>query len=254
MFLRIISTGSKQGNCYSLYSENETLLLDCGCDFNKILKGIEYKASNVVGCLLTHGHGDHVKAFIDLVKYGIPVYANDETADHFETVTGERMIGRPERIPFYVGGFKVTPFYVPHTTRDKDTGMIIPCPNFGYLVEYEGMGKLLYMTDLEYCPYNFKSMKINHLVIECNYCQELVDSEESNYHHRLQGHCSLETCKGIIRANMTPSLRTVTLVHLSDSASDEEQILREVKEVSGQFVAVNIAKLGLVFEVNELPF
>lgn len=254
MFMRIISTGSKQGNCYSLHSENEIILFDCGCDFNKILKGIDYKSSNVVGCLLTHRHVDHVKAFIDLVKYGIQVYANDETADHFETITGERMIGRPEGIPFQVGSFKVTPFYVPHTTRDKDTGVIIPCPNFGYVVRHEEMGKLIYMTDFEYCLYSFKNMKINHLVIECNYCQELVDREESNYRHRLQGHCSLETCKRIIRENMTPSLRTVTLVHLSDKASDEERILREIKEVTGNMVAVNIAKPGLTVELNEFPF
>lgn len=58
MFMRVINTGSHSGNCYALKSESgEILLLDCGCRYSKILKGISYKISGVSGCLLTHEHG-----------------------------------------------------------------------------------------------------------------------------------------------------------------------------------------------------
>lgn len=58
MFLRVISTGSKAGNGYALASNSgQILLLDFGCDKKKILRGIDYRVSDVVGAVLSHGHG-----------------------------------------------------------------------------------------------------------------------------------------------------------------------------------------------------
>lgn len=58
MFLRVISTGSKSGNCYALISDSgQILLLDFGCDKKKILRGIDYRVSDIVGSVLSHGHG-----------------------------------------------------------------------------------------------------------------------------------------------------------------------------------------------------
>lgn len=40
MFMRVISTGSKAGNCYALKSDSgEILLLDFGCESKTILRG-----------------------------------------------------------------------------------------------------------------------------------------------------------------------------------------------------------------------
>lgn len=58
MFMRIISTGSKAGNCYALTSNSGViLLLDFGCDSKKILRGINYRISDVCAALLSHEHG-----------------------------------------------------------------------------------------------------------------------------------------------------------------------------------------------------
>ena len=58
MFMKIISTGSQAGNCYALMSDTgEILLLDFGCEANRILRGISYKISNGVGAVLSHEHG-----------------------------------------------------------------------------------------------------------------------------------------------------------------------------------------------------
>lgn len=58
MFLRVISTGSKAGNCYALISNSgQIFLLDFGCEKKKILRGIDYMVSDVVAAVLTHGHG-----------------------------------------------------------------------------------------------------------------------------------------------------------------------------------------------------
>lgn len=245
MFLKVISTGSKSGNCYSLIPDSgQILLLDFGCEKKKILRGIDYRISDVVGALLTHGHGDHSKGYKWLLENWIPIYTNDETAAGFETVTGELLKGVPEKKWFQCGEFKVMGFYVPHDG----------CPSFGYLVQHKEMGRLLYMTDLEYCPYSFKNLRVQHLLIECNYIKELVDREVENYRHRLQGHCSLDTCKGIVETNKTPDLRTVTLIHLSDMACDPDIVLEEIKAVAGDRVEVNVAEPGLEVELKKFPF
>lgn len=255
MLLKVISTGSTRGNCYALQTESgEMLLLDCGCNYKKILRGIDYQISNVSGVLLSHEHVDHTKAFKEIMDAGIQIYTNDETMEYLKIITGELMKGVPERYPFRVGSFIVTPFELPHTTYDKEAKILIACPNYGYLVQHEEMGKLLYMTDFEYCIYSFRKMKIEHLVIECNYCEELVDKAEANYSHRLKGHCSLSTCKQFIKQNRTESLRTVTLVHLSGQASDARKIQKEIQEVAGDNVMVQIGRAGLEVDLNLCPF
>ena len=256
MFMRVVNTGSTHGNCYVLKSNSgEILLLDCGCRYKDILKAIDYRTSDVSGVLLTHEHGDHRESFKNLMNLGIQIYTNDETVEHLQIITGELMKGVPEKRPFRVGSFTVIPFYLPHTTRDKDTGQLIQCFNYGYIVEHEEMGKLLYMTDFEFCRYNFKAMRLNHLVIECNYCKELVDKTAENYTHRLKGHCSLDTCKSLVNTNHTAALRTVTLVHLSNEAADPEQILKEIKEaVVWDDALVQIATPGLEVNLDLCPF
>lgn len=254
MFLKCIASGSS-GNSYTIIGDKEILLLECGIPWKKIVQGIDFQPSKVVGCLVTHGHLDHLSAYKELLSAGIDVYSNDETSDTMEIISGEKIKGLAERIPVKIGSFTVTPFYVPHTTRDKETGALIPCPNYGYLIEHKDMGKLLYLTDLEYCPYTFKSQRIEHLLIECNYIEDMVDHSQENYSHRLQGHASLDTCKGIIAANKTTALRTITLCHLSDTSSDKERILSELKEVVGSQIKVQIASAGMEpVQLNLCPF
>ncbi len=134
-------------------------------------------------------------------------------------------------------------FYVPHDG----------CPNFGYLVQHEEMGRLLYMTDLEYCPYSFRNLRVQHLLIEANYIEDLVNHNAKNYSHQIRGHCSLDTCKGIVEANKTPDLRMVTLIYLSDKACDSNRVLEEIKEVAGDRVEVNVAVPGLEVQLNRIP-
>ena len=204
---------------------------------------------------------DHSKSYKWLMKNGIQIYTNDETAEHFEIVTGEKMIGVPERIPFKVGNYTVIPFYVPHDG----------CPNFAYLISHTEFGYILYATDMsrisrvdsEYrmkkengkpVDWSFKNLRLNHLLIEANYdFSDFADIDEFKRSHVGFGHHSLQACKRFIEQNKTPDLRTVTLVHLSRD-TDEENILRQVKEVAGSRVEVNVAVPGLCLELKKLPF
>lgn len=255
MKFRCCGTGST-GNCYSLISSSgEILLIECGVKrWSAILKMIDYNISDVSGCILTHRHFDHCYNMKKVLDAGIQIYTNDETVEDMNIRTGELMKGVPERHPFRVGSFNVIPFELPHTTYDKEANQLIPCSNYGYLIQHEEMGTLLYMTDFEYCIYSFQKMQVEHLVIECNYCEELVDKAEANYSHRLKGHCSLSTCKQFIEKNRTESLRTVTLVHLSGQTSDANKIQQEIQEVVGNNVLVQIATPGLEINLDLCPF
>ena len=245
MLLKCAGTGSS-GNAYSLISDSgEILLIECGVQWNKILKMIDYQTSSVVGCIATHFHGDHLCSYKDCLHYGIPIYTNDETAEHFEIISGEKMIGKPERIPFEVGSYRVTPFYLPHDNT----------PNFGFLIDLpDDTGRLLYATDFEYLPYTFKSLKINYFLLECNHQADLVDRSEAKYEHSIRGHSELETVKEITRVNKTPNMRNVILCHLSDGWSDPDRMKREVQEVVGKWVRVEVAEKGFQCELSKYPF
>lgn len=247
--MRVISTGSTKGNCYALQSSTgEIVLLDCGCKCKKILRGIGYQINNVSGVLLSHEHGDHTEAVHEIMNAGITVYTGKETIKNLG-ITDGTIKTVAEKKYFKIGSFNVVPFNLPHTSVNKE-----PCPNFGYLVEHEEMGKLLYLTDFEHCRYKFKSMELNHLIIGCNYCEELIDRNNPKWKHQITGHCSLSTCKQFVKENLTESLKTITLVHLSGDASDAEKMLKEVKEVAGDNVLVQIGQAGLEVDLNLFPF
>lgn len=55
LMLKTIATGS-EGNAHALICKNEILLIDLGVSERDIKRGINYKISDVVGCVVTHKH------------------------------------------------------------------------------------------------------------------------------------------------------------------------------------------------------
>ena len=187
------------------------------------------------------------------MKAGVQCYGCDELQEKLEIVYGEKIIGLPEKRSVRISEWIVTPFYLPHTTRDKDSGALIPCPNFGYLIQREDE-KLLYMTDWEYCSYVFKSQRINYMVLECNHMDNLMDSSSANYIHALKGHSSLSVVKSFVEVNKTPDLRNIILCHLSSENADPETMQKEVQSVAGKWVNVEVACAGMELELSKYPF
>lgn len=244
MFLKCAGTGSS-GNGYALIADNgEILLIECGVPWKQILRMIDFRPSKVVGCVASHAHLDHLRAYKEVMNNGIPIYTNDETVEHFEIVTGEKMIGVPDKIPFKIGSFEIVPFYVPHDGT----------PNFAYIITFPDSGKMLYATDFEYLPFTFKSMKLNYMLIECNHMDDAPERDSMKYEHSLRGHSSLNTVKKIVEVNKTPALRNVVLCHLSADWSDPETMKREIKEIAGRRVEVNVAKPGMSLGLRRFPF
>ena len=231
MTLKCINSGSS-GNCHILTCNNEKLILDCGLPIKVIKQGLGFDLQGIQGILCTHKHLDHSLAVADFEKMGIPVFKPYESEEQ-----------SPQSVRY--GRFVITPFNLPHNgTR-----------NFGFMIRIKEE-RFMYLTDFEYCPYIFSKLKPNHILIECNYQQELVDRDLPNYEHKIRGHCSLDTCKEFIKVNATDSLQTVILCHLGRETAEPEECVAEVQKIVPQ-ANVFVAERGLEVELRkkgECPF
>lgn len=229
MFLRCIGSGSS-GNSYALVdNDNKILLLDLGMTVREIKRAIDYRISDVVGAVVTHAHLDHSRSVKDFESMGIPLwkpYAEDNLTDSMK-----------------FGGFKIQCFPLPHNGT----------PNFGFYIKADNQ-KILYMTDFEYCKFNFQKLGIQHFLVECNYMKDLVDRDLPQYEHKIRGHCSLDYCKRFIEDNKTNALRTVLLLHMGADTCEPMECVEEVKKVAGTNVNVDYAEKGKEWELNEIPF
>ena len=221
MKFKCLGSGSS-GNCYIIEKNGRKLILDCGVMKKDILVGIDFDISTVDGCLVSHSHSDHKRSLRELRNMCINCFAPYETKHNTQILTTQ------------LGIFKIYAFPLPHNG----------VTNYGFLVECEGE-KLLYMTDFEYCDYYFKSENINHLIIECNYRDELIDKSLPNFEHKVLGHCEFEVCKRIILKNYTDSLRSVILAHLGECVGKEEDLINDIKKDLKSDILVTVAKRGV---------
>ena len=223
---------SSAGNSYALISSSgEILAIEAGCKFLDFKKMIDWKIANVSGCIVSHEHGDHARYIKDFMQSGITVYTAIETQKAIEDSTGERTVS-----------------IQPLRAHESE----IEC--YGYLIKHEEMGKLLFLTDLEYCKYNFSGLQVEHVMCECNYSMEFVDCNEPNYEHRLRGHMSLDTALKFISTNDNPALRNVVLIHLSDKSGNPTLFKQKVVETLKYDTEVYVAENGLEVDFNLYPF
>lgn len=243
--LKTIATGSS-GNSYTLMNDNEILLLDLGVSEKVIKKAIDFRISDVVGAVVSHVHADHSKAVKDFENMGIPVFSHKDMEIDFP---GEH----EERKHIRYGNFDINAFALTdmsgkfmHTNNDGSE-----CPCYGFLIEHEDMGKLLYITDTELVKWRFSG--INHILISCNYQKKYI-SDSAKRNHVLRGHMELETVKNFINANKSNALRTIILCHLSQDSADPKKCLSEVQKVVGEGVKCVCAAAGETVELSQYSF
>lgn len=233
------------GNGYALISDDgEILLLECGVPGMEMKRAIGFQIGNVVGCLLTHSHLDHCGRIKDYLHSAIKVYSSDEVSADILTVTGEKTIALSRMKRHRISGFDVVPFRVPHNETECD----------GWLIEHGKFGRLLFITDAEYCPYDFSKMGITHAMIECNYSEDYIENDAENLSHVLRGHMELQTCKRLIQTIESPELRSVGLLHLSAQNGEPGRFKREIMKCVDCDVSVWVAEKGFETELNLNPF
>ena len=236
MVLNVLGSSSK-GNCYLLEASDGILIIEAGIPAVEIKKAIGYQIDKVVGCVVSHQHGDHSKFVKDILSCGIKVLAlEDVFSSH--GITNMAFCKAIEPMHGYrIGRFNIYTIPVAHD---------VPC--LGFVIEHEEMGRMLFVTDTMMLEYVIP--KLDHIMLEANYCdrilQENIDKgivPVTMRERLLHSHMELQTAKDIIKANDITNVKEIILVHLSDNNSDEGFFKQEMEKASGK--PVYIASKGL---------
>ncbi|GEN30266.1 phosphoribosyl 1,2-cyclic phosphodiesterase [Cerasibacillus quisquiliarum] len=229
--IKTLASGSS-GNCYHVTDGSTPLLLECGINFRDIQIALDFKTSNLAGCLVSHEHKDHSKGIKDVLKAGIDVYTSQGTAEA-EGIKHHRLKVIEPKKAFQIGTWKVLSFDVEHDVNEP----------LGFLFMNQQGEKLLFATDTYYVRYRFKGL--THIMVECNYSMDILNENiESGRVPQLmkkrlvKSHFSLENVKEFLKANDLSRVQEIHLMHLSDSNSDEERFKREIQELTGKPVYI----------------
>lgn len=245
MKLYVAATGSA-ANTYILSADNgDSLILDAGVALRKVMPHVP-DVRRICGCLITHEHADHARAWRDYAYRGIPVYTSAGTREALTNgrehdslhIVAMKPMQRAKR-----GPWTIMPFEVQHDAAEP----------VGFLIMYNPTGELaLYATDTYYLRYTFPG--VNYWLIECNYCEDLIDAETDLVLRRRlkESHMSLRRLKDALAANDLRETAKIVLLHLSDQRSDERRMVSEIYEQTG--IETVAASAGVKIELNRTPF
>ena len=71
------------------------------------------------------------------------------------------------------------------------------------------MGSMIYASDTEYIKYRFRNL--NHILVEANYSDNLIDNEAVNREHVLRGHISFQMAFQLFFEGVTLYIRHLSL-------------------------------------------
>lgn len=245
MKLKVIGSSSK-GNCYVLETASEALIIECGVRFDQVKAALQFNLSKVVGCLVTHEHGDHRKAVKEVLAAGIGVYASNGTHSAMGTAGHHRAHIVTGGIK-YIGGFQVMSFEVQHDAAEP----------VGFLIKHAECGTVLFLTDTYYCKYTFSDL--TNVIVEANYDQKILDrrlaagaSPAMVRDRVIESHMSIDTCIELLQANDLRKVNNIVLIHLSDGNSHAEDFQRRVQAATGK--TVHVADSGMEIPFDKTPF
>lgn len=243
MRLKVLGSSSS-GNCYILEAKDEILILECGVKFSEVKKAIDFNINKVAGCLITHEHGDHSKYVNDVLDACIDVWLSEGTMHNLKLKSSRLPLLLESKCIQTIGSFRIMPLDVKHDCAEP----------FCFVLDHPESGIILFATDTYYLPYKFDNL--SHVLIECNYSKNILDRNfqegivaPSVRNRIIESHMSLDTCKEALLANDLTQVKEIILIHLSDSNSNEEQFVKEIKSVTGKRVFA--AKKGFEIELNK---
>lgn len=232
--MRLTILGSSSAaNGYVLDNGREALALECGCPLIDLQRAVDFDLRRVAGVLLTHEHGDHARHAAKYIKSALPLYASEGTLMKLPEEVLASTFSNPVRPPkpFHVGGFRVLPFDVKHDAAEP----------LGFMVAHPEMGALVFATDTRFIPFLFDH--INTWLIECNYSEEILESNlsagvisKAQRDRVIGSHMSLDTCRETLQANDLSETRRIILIHLSDRNSDAAQFKKTIARATGREV------------------
>lgn len=240
MTLKFLSLSSgSSGNCYYLGTEEWAILIDAGIPvrtIQKVLREHDLPFHRLMGVLITHDHTDHIRSAGSLGElYHLPIYATRESHAGMErnygmskklSVASRRYIERDETTVIAGTQFRVTPFTVPHDSRD----------NVGYSIEVgegERIIRFCLATDIGTVTPDLRHhLKCaDHIVVESNHDIDMLMNGPYPAYLKKRvrgegGHLSNKECAELIHDIYHPSMRHLFLCHLSNENNDPDLAYR----------------------------
>jgi phosphoribosyl 1,2-cyclic phosphodiesterase len=255
MEVRVIASSS-EGNAYVIQNEGEALLIEAGHSFKDTLAAIDYQVDKIVGCLITHEHGDHSSHVNEFLSYGLPVYASLGTihalAGGIKSEYQPRAILRaPEGgySPLTLGGFTIYPFATKHDAEEP----------LGFYIWHDETGGILFATDTYYLSNTFDDL--SQILIECNYHPAMLERNAANREHGMSwslarriraSHLSIDTCLKTLKANDLSKVNNIILIHISHANGNAAAFKQAVEHATG--IPTSIAHPGLTINLDINPF
>lgn len=249
MKLHVLGSSSS-GNCYLFQSEKtgEVLAVEAGVKFNKVKKVLDFNLNSIVGCIVSHEHGDHAKCVGDFINACIPCYMSQGTKHALGFSSSYWAKGLLPFEQVVINGFRVIPFPVQHDAAEP----------YGYLIRHEECGTVLFATDTYFLKYKFPGL--NNVMLECNYSKEILDAnftagriDKKRYEHTIKSHMSYDNCLLTLQANDLSQVCNILLLHLSDNNSNATEFIHGIERLYPE-IEITAATNGLSLTFNKNPY
>jgi phosphoribosyl 1,2-cyclic phosphodiesterase len=249
MKLHVLGSSSS-GNCYLFQSEKtgEVLAVEAGVKFNKVKKVLDFNLNSIVGCIVSHEHGDHAKCVGDFINAFIPCYMSQGTKHALGFSSSYWAKGLLPFEQVVINGFRVIPFPVQHDAAEP----------YGYLIRHEECGTVLFATDTYFLKYKFPGL--NNVMLECNYSKEILDAnftagriDKKRYERTIKSHMSYDNCLLTLQANDLSQVCNILLLHLSDNNSNATEFIHGIERLYPE-IEITAATNGLSLTFNKNPY
>jgi phosphoribosyl 1,2-cyclic phosphodiesterase len=238
MHCTILGSGSK-GNCVFLEGRSGALLIDAGLSLKETLlrmNAASLDAGQVMGVLVTHEHGDHIRGLDVLARrMNIPVHATEGTLLDF--LGHRRTSVKPidtnrcryhER--FVIGDFSIEPFATSHDAAE-------PC---GYIIREDDL-TFGYCTDTGIITPSMLDLlrRCDAIVLESNHCPDMLQNGPypESLKRRIRsrrGHLSNTAAARCLQVLGT-DVPQVILAHLSEINNTPTRAMSSAREGIGLF-------------------
>ncbi|MFI5235055.1 MAG: MBL fold metallo-hydrolase [Gemmatimonadales bacterium] len=221
--LLCLGSGSK-GNSFALEEEGAILLLDAGFSAKEITRRAtlaHLALERVVAIALTHEHGDHAAAAVQLARrLGVPIAASPGTWAALKETTGVAHLPLRAGAPASVG-----PFRVAAAASNHDAAEPMALAVWGPSGRRVGLAHDLGRPT---AAVRYLLRDLTALVVEANHDEVLLRTSEypATVRQRIAGgggHLSNRAAAELLEELVHPHLRHVVLAHLSERCNTPDE-------------------------------
>lgn len=233
--IKIKSYGSgSKGNLYLVSNSNTNIILECGLGIETIktmLNENKLQFKNINACLSSHVHQDHSQSIAYLYDYNIPCYATNETRIRYN-LSYENFTPLNDNTLYKINDIQIISIQVNHGKTD--------C--FGFIFKDKD-NMILFITDFMECKKNLKKFKFNEIFIECNYIEDLWETNrynedndlelENKYKRQLNTHQNLNNLITHLQNMDLSKCDKITLIHISEDIGNRDIMKNTIEEEFG---------------------